>query len=239
MRVCVPKQQAIAQDKLTYFTGKPCAQGHICERYTKGGSCVACNKYYYCNKYNVINYLNTKGISVYYTGKPCRRGHICERYTKGGKCVECTRFWNSTQPGSIKKLKTVNVALEQAKAEGKLTYKPDKPCRRGHICERYIKGGKCLECSKMHSLLRRKIIGKKITKIEQAKAEGKLTYPSSKHCRNGHLCERYITDGRCVECVRIKNRLNKVRDLTKKYSPPPPPPITISNSFIAHMLKKL
>lgn len=38
----VLRQQAIEQDLLKYFTGKPCKHGHICERYTKSRVCTQC-----------------------------------------------------------------------------------------------------------------------------------------------------------------------------------------------------
>ncbi len=39
-------ERRIAQDKgqMTYYTGKKCKHGHLSERYTKSGTCVACAK---------------------------------------------------------------------------------------------------------------------------------------------------------------------------------------------------
>lgn len=37
------RQEAIAAGSVRYFTGRPCAKGHVTERYVKGGACVRCN----------------------------------------------------------------------------------------------------------------------------------------------------------------------------------------------------
>lgn len=42
--------------------------------------------------------------------------------------------------GVVNRLKT------QARAEGKVTYMPDKPCTRGHNAERRVDNGSCTEC---------------------------------------------------------------------------------------------
>jgi hypothetical protein len=38
------RQEAKRDGKVRYFTGAPCKQGHIAERYTKDGNCVVCTK---------------------------------------------------------------------------------------------------------------------------------------------------------------------------------------------------
>ena len=41
---CSIKAQAKAEGKVRYFTGNPCANGHIAERNTNTGRCVECNR---------------------------------------------------------------------------------------------------------------------------------------------------------------------------------------------------
>jgi hypothetical protein len=41
---CLIKAQAKKEDKVRYFTGKPCANGHIADRNTHTGRCVECNR---------------------------------------------------------------------------------------------------------------------------------------------------------------------------------------------------
>lgn len=40
--IIVTRGQAIAQSKVRYFTGVPCKNGHVTERYVKHYRCVAC-----------------------------------------------------------------------------------------------------------------------------------------------------------------------------------------------------
>lgn len=91
-----------------YFTGKPCKQGHICERYTYGG-CIRCNaissKAYYARSALTINdprivslaTARATGINRYFTGKPCSHGHVCERYTNNANCLQCTSMYTKAR----------------------------------------------------------------------------------------------------------------------------------------------
>lgn len=42
MTQIIRRKDAIAQGLTKYFTGKPCKQGHVCERYVDSGVCKAC-----------------------------------------------------------------------------------------------------------------------------------------------------------------------------------------------------
>jgi 5-methylcytosine-specific restriction endonuclease McrA len=42
------------------------------------------------------------------------------------------------------------ITRAEAKAAGLTRYFTGKPCNHGHMCERYVKGGACLECVKMN-----------------------------------------------------------------------------------------
>ncbi|OVZ82209.1 hypothetical protein [Yersinia kristensenii] len=39
----ITRTDAARVGQLKYYTGKPCRNGHLCERYTVNGSCVECN----------------------------------------------------------------------------------------------------------------------------------------------------------------------------------------------------
>jgi len=41
---CKERWQAMAEGKSTYFTGKPCKHGHICERQTDNKTCLECSR---------------------------------------------------------------------------------------------------------------------------------------------------------------------------------------------------
>jgi len=40
----ITRQQALAADLRTYFTGEPCLNGHIAQRYTGSKCCYECDK---------------------------------------------------------------------------------------------------------------------------------------------------------------------------------------------------
>lgn len=44
----LPDARAAAADRGTvrYFTGRPCANGHVADRYTLNGACVVCQRAY-------------------------------------------------------------------------------------------------------------------------------------------------------------------------------------------------
>jgi 5-methylcytosine-specific restriction endonuclease McrA len=51
----ISRKQAKAQGLVRYFTGKPCPQGHICERFVSYGQCLDCtvksrDSWYHSNK---------------------------------------------------------------------------------------------------------------------------------------------------------------------------------------------
>ncbi len=52
---CAEKDAAVVAGLKFYFTGIPCARGHVANRYTKGGSCVVCcseaNREFVARKY--------------------------------------------------------------------------------------------------------------------------------------------------------------------------------------------
>ena len=82
-----------------YYTGKPCKNGHLCERYTGNGACVKCNKISSAitsdktnkDKTNKRKLAAANGDIYYFTGIPCVNGHVANRYTKSGACVECQK----------------------------------------------------------------------------------------------------------------------------------------------------
>ena len=47
----ISNQEAKAQGLLRYFTGKPCARGHVSERLVSNWMCVSCNLYHVKKRY--------------------------------------------------------------------------------------------------------------------------------------------------------------------------------------------
>ena len=42
MLIVMKRRGALKNGDLTYFTGKPCSNGHVSEKYTKNGQCLSC-----------------------------------------------------------------------------------------------------------------------------------------------------------------------------------------------------
>lgn len=104
-----------------YFTGKPCKNGHIDERFVSDHGCVTCGnvrsrtrrapgfKEKLAKQVEIRSsvaeensrlsgiQLMTReeaiasGLSRYYTGILCPKGHNSERFVSGRICVKCTR----------------------------------------------------------------------------------------------------------------------------------------------------
>ncbi len=54
-RQIIKRKEAKSQGLTRYFTGKPCPQGHICERFVSYGQCLECtikirDAWYHCNR---------------------------------------------------------------------------------------------------------------------------------------------------------------------------------------------
>ena len=43
-------------------------------------------------------------------------------------------------------------------------------------------------------------------KRREAKAQGLEKYNTGKLCRNGHMADRYVLNGNCIECCKITNQ---------------------------------
>jgi hypothetical protein len=113
-------QTAIAAGHTRYFTGLPCAAGHVDQRTTANQKCVACDRYKSSgsnrsralelwNKIRVLRPLEAalpewprvtqaeaakKGMKRFYEGTMCATGHVGLRYTGNGECVTCSRTRN-------------------------------------------------------------------------------------------------------------------------------------------------
>lgn len=103
----LPKRQidAIQIGLPYYFTGKPCPQGHVAPRYTKGGTCSWCTRIkaakqqgqtftgrsvptVMANTVRRVAFL--KGDATYVPDRPCKHGHSL-RWVSSENCVECNR----------------------------------------------------------------------------------------------------------------------------------------------------
>jgi hypothetical protein len=88
------RQEAKAAGAVRYFTGIECKKGHVSERHTANGACIACLGRE--KRTDQRKQAIEQGKSRYFTGKPCLRGHIAERHTSTKTCVECMEEHNTT-----------------------------------------------------------------------------------------------------------------------------------------------
>lgn len=85
-----------------------------------------------------------------------------------------------------------------------------KPCPRGHVAERLVSNGTCAVCTlekqneknAAAKAARGDIRGPR----ERAKEFGAVNYFTGVPCSHGHVCERRVSDAKCRECIKIKNR---------------------------------
>ncbi len=99
----VERDAAIARGEKFYFTGEPCALGHISMWYVTAFKCVDCSKDEMADKRRKTEERRAarpasprqraqeNGDTRYSTGKPCPRGHLAQRLTANGACVDCAR----------------------------------------------------------------------------------------------------------------------------------------------------
>ena len=114
MMKIITRKEAKGQGLSRYFTGKPCRNGHVCERYCNGGRCLKCNaaalnKFRNKNKSNrnaigVLRLREAKmlGLDFYDNGKPCKNGVFgMKKTTRQGKCF-CSACYKELKYSSRK-----------------------------------------------------------------------------------------------------------------------------------------
>ena len=124
------------------------------------------------------------------------------------------------------------ISRKQAIEKGLTFYFTGKPCSKGHISRKYVKGYSCFECTgkgskkyaKKLEIMReenaKKIalkeeaflenlpvdIRKKIITREEAIAKGLNRYFTGKPCQKGHLSERDTSGHQCITCKNENQR---------------------------------
>jgi len=96
------------------------------------------------------------GLPIYFSPKPCPKGHVGFHYIAGA-CQICAREL-STKNNKKKQAQDPISIARRARAEcrreailaGATRYSSGQPCRNGHMAERYVSTGECIECLKKH-----------------------------------------------------------------------------------------
>ncbi len=111
-----------------------------------------------------------QGLKFYFAGKPCIRQHLSERYTSNNYCLACCKA-KDKQHITNRSIKRRNKRVEESEGYAKLfpdkqilslkearnlgltRYFTGKPCKRGHVADRYVQinGSTCTICSVQHT----------------------------------------------------------------------------------------
>lgn len=104
------KKQAVALGLKKYFTGKPCKQGHISERYVSGGACIECHIIYaksisekqskYCKEWRIKNKSYTKQYYENNRNKKLSEDRIFYAENKE-LFYEKRKLWKENNPGRM------------------------------------------------------------------------------------------------------------------------------------------
>lgn len=103
------------------------------------------------------------------------------------------------------------VTRAEAKARGLIRYFTGKPCKHGHVAERYVSTGFCMRCSHQdhkesdaaRTSAQQRAERRRLRKV--AKLAGETYYLTGQPCTNGHVAHRRTASGGCVECLRAAN----------------------------------
>lgn len=126
------REEARERSEKRYFTGVPCANGHVSERFTKDGKCTECNRL------------------------ACKARHHrallrdIERLNRSIRAAEARH--KSKIRKEVSALKRIarnveNSIFRAAEKSGDNKYKTNRPCPHGHRSYRYIPSRTCCECA--------------------------------------------------------------------------------------------
>lgn len=127
------REQATSLGLKRFFTGNPCKNGHISERFTKDGKCVECNRL------------------------ACRARHHRRVHSDQSRLERSLSYAETLKKARIRRevqaLKRISRNSENAlftagKRAGQSRYKTNRACPKGHRGERYIPSRTCCECSR-------------------------------------------------------------------------------------------
>lgn len=155
------------------------------------------------------------GLDRYFTGKACPRGHVCDRRVGDYCCVEC--YGDSGYRLAAGLLE--NGGRHRQHAERTVrerwyrTATVFTPETLGTIREMLAVGRSTAEIAEavgstdssvMSRCYQLGIMPKVHGLREQAKSEGLARYFTGRPCAHGHMVDRRVCDGKCVECQRLK-----------------------------------
>lgn len=131
------------------------------------------------------------GAARYFIGIPCQHGHISERFTSNGRCVQCAYEFRAPESNESKarraakaRSKTRKSPRRIARENGDLRYTSMRPCKGGHIAERFTSNGMCTRCvADKFSTPEGKAIRSEYSKRYHETPKGKAKIKVAKHAR--------------------------------------------------------
>jgi hypothetical protein len=126
------------------------------------------------------------------------------------------------------------ISRQEALAQGLPRYFNGKPCKHGHVSERFVSNRGCYQCffdrmkknaKKRNADLRQqtksrlkkerealeKKCGRKVILRKEAKELGLTRYFNGKPCPQGHIDERRTVCGGCVICINTRQATSEVK----------------------------
>jgi 5-methylcytosine-specific restriction endonuclease McrA len=94
------RRKALDAGEIRYFTGNPCAQGHIAERFAKGGGCVACGLDRSNKRYEALRDKLKAQRMVRYYADPAKYITLSAEYAANNKekVAEHRKAWWKRNP---------------------------------------------------------------------------------------------------------------------------------------------
>jgi hypothetical protein len=136
----ISRAEAKALGLKRYFTGKSCKSGHVSERLAVNGSCMHC--------------MRDKARAAYATDpSPHKAWYAANRETELVKASERSkRKRREANPDRYDQYHVAVRARSHAKSSGLTRYFTGKPCKHGHLAERFTNTGHCVMCVKAWAL---------------------------------------------------------------------------------------
>lgn len=135
----VSRAAARAKGLKRYFTGSPCKHGHVAERLEVNGSCCECAR--------------LKRFAAYHANiEEERRKQKVRRDADPNTASKKRARRARRDPGYAERSaswRAANEARRMAEENGESQYFTGAPCIRGHVANRFTKGGKCVECNRL------------------------------------------------------------------------------------------
>lgn len=100
----------------------------------------------------------------------------------------------------------MTVTLAEARAAGRKYYRTNRPCKNGHVADRYTATKQCTACYRLTAAEDAKPGPRAL-----AKARGAPRYRTGRPCKRGHRVERYTGSGQCVACHAAAMRRPEAR----------------------------